>query len=96
MIATDGKEYSWKDKFEKRYSAEEREMMSGWQKDRAIKEIIDEGIRERGESHFRAYKKGNKEDKEVAEAMGGIDGGGKTSEVESSVTDTPSKEINKG
>lgn len=96
MIATNGKEFSWKDKFEKRYSKNERDMMSGLQKDRAVKEILDEGIRQQGESIYKQNKKQNKEDKEISDAMGSMEGGGKTSEVEESVTKTPSKEINKG
>ena len=96
MIATNGKEFSWKDKFEKRYSKNERDMMSGLQKDRAVKEILDEGIRQQGESIYKQSKKQNKEDKEISDAMGSMEGGGKTSEVEESVTKTPSKEINKG
>lgn len=52
-------------------------------------------MRERGEKEYRKGRQ-TKEDKEVADAMGGIDGGGKSSEVDSSVTVTPSKDINKG
>lgn len=69
--------------------------MSSHQKDKAIKEILDESMRERGEKEYRKGRQ-TKEDKEVADAMGGIDGGGKSSEVDSSVTVTPSKDINKG
>merc|ERR1712046_31359 len=70
-------------------------MMSGIQKDRAIKEILDENMAKMGETEYKSKKKLNKKDKELAHDMGEIDGGGKTKEVESSVTEKPSKEINK-
>ena len=50
MVPTSGAETSWKDKFERRYSKAEIDSMSGIQKDRAIKEILDEDIKNKGES----------------------------------------------
>ena len=57
MVATNGLENSWKDKFEKRYSRAERKMMSGIQKDRAIKEILDENMAKMGEKEYKSKKK---------------------------------------
>lgn len=57
MVSTNGLESSWKDKFEKRYSQKEIEMMSGIQKDRAIKEILDESMKEKGEKQYKGDKK---------------------------------------
>jgi len=98
MVATNGLENSWKDKFEKRYSSGERSMMSAIQKDRAIKEILDETMARSGESVYKGAKPLSKEDKDIAGAggMGSIEGGGKNSEVESSVSEKPSKEITRG
>lgn len=96
MVSTNGLESSWKDKFEKRYSQTEIKMMSGIQKDRAIKEILDETMAQKGEKVYKGEKKLSKEDKEISNGMSAVVGGGKTSEVESSVTEKPSKEIAKG
>jgi len=71
-------------------------MMSGIQKDRAIKEILDETMARSGEQVYKGAKKLSKEDKDITGGMGSVEGGGKNSEVESSVSEKPSKEITRG
>jgi len=42
MIGANRYDHSWKDKFESQYSREERDAMSTTQKNKAIKEILDD------------------------------------------------------
>lgn len=74
MVSANKADSSWKDRFESLYSAEERGTMSPTQKERAIKEILDENSRQVGSKVYKHEHQMTKTDKDVTDALGHSDG----------------------
>lgn len=70
MVSQGKFDASWKDKFESKYTSEEIGSMSTMQKDKAIKEILDDGDKMAGDRVAHTNHKLSKDDKIVADLMG--------------------------
>lgn len=69
MVSQGKHDTSWKDKFESKYSKDEIDSMSQYQKDKAIKEILDDGQKKAGDSVAHQSHALSKDDKVVTDLM---------------------------